>query len=353
MSHGVQGEQFSRCERVSDRAEGGTSRSGLRQEGTSTTFTDSLSDERSNIRAYVTEIDHLVDLLREGAKSRLEVISAITQFINGDGDLSSEEKARSFDLYMAEIEAIEEVDGKRKGKGCAAGERTSKGETLARHITAGEGGRRDNEPAITESLSSSESEEDEPSRKKRRLRQSDMPWFGRHGEFDAPTHPSCVKSSDLIRKLHRDLKSAKLFIRLAPGAPRGVPMSEWEHIFRGEPVDLDKMLSSLHCVTIDPERKVSVGESEISIGGAEAKRKVETSSEWATAWRSASRATAFVFEHRQRELVEYGDYIERLFAAKRPGSHGQVILFDKGVRNEVGGGQAMLLTDYHCFASSV
>jgi hypothetical protein len=69
-------------------------------------------------------------------------------------------------------------------------------------------------------------------------------------------------------------------------------MSEWEHIFKGEPVDLDKMLSSLHCITIDPERKVSIGEAEISIGGAEAKRKVETSSEWATAWRSASRATA-------------------------------------------------------------
>jgi hypothetical protein len=128
-------------------------------------------------------------------------------------------------------------------------------------------------------------------------------------------------------------------------------MSEWEHIFKGEPVDLDKMLSSLHCVTVDPERKVSVGEAEISIGGAEAKRKVETSSEWATTWRSAWRATAFVFEHRQRELVEYGDYIKRLFAAKRPGSHNQVILFDKGVRNEVVGGQAMLLTDYHCFTS--
>jgi hypothetical protein len=29
---------------------------------------------------------------------------------------------------------------------------------------------------------------------------------------------------------------------------------------------------------IDPERKVSIGDAEISIGGAEAKRKVETSS---------------------------------------------------------------------------
>jgi hypothetical protein len=65
-------------------------------------------------------------------------------------------------------------------------------------------------------------------------------------------------------------------------------MSEWEHIFKGEPVDLGKILSSLHRVTIDPERKASIGDTEISIGVAEAKRKVETSSEWSTAWRSAS-----------------------------------------------------------------
>jgi hypothetical protein len=79
-----------------------------------------------------------------------------------------------------------------------------------------------------------------------------------------------------------------LYIKLAPKAPRGIPMSEWEHIFKGEPVNLGKILSSLHRVTIDPERKASIGDTEISIGVAEAKRKVETSSEWSTAWRSAS-----------------------------------------------------------------
>ena len=50
-------------------------------------------------------------------------------------------------------------------------------------------------------------------------------------------------------------------------------------------------------------------------------------------------------------MDEYGDYIERLFAAKRPGSHNQIILYDRGVRNEVGGGQSLLLTDYQYFVS--
>src|SRR6266542_2861978 len=137
-----------------------------------------------------------------------------------------------------------------------------------------------------------------------------MPWSTRTGT-NLQQNPSCIKSADIIRTLNRDIKSVKLNVRLAPDAPRGIPMSEWEHIFKGEAVDLDKILSSLHRVTIDPERKARIGEMEISIAGSEAKRWVETSSEWATAWRSASRATAFVFDHREKELAEYGDDADR------------------------------------------
>jgi len=82
-------------------------------------------------------------------------------------------------------------------------------------------------------------------------------------------------------------------------------MSEWEHIFKGEAINLDKVLLSFHCVTVDPERKACLGDTEISSRGSETKRKVESSSEWSTAWRSTLRAIAFVFEHRERELDKY------------------------------------------------
>src|ERR1700678_1802973 len=143
-----------------------------------------------------------------------------------------------------------------------------------------------------------------------------------------PSKPQLCQNIQPHQEFNHDIKSTKLFIKLAPGAPRKIPMSEWEHIIKGEAVDLDKILSSLHRVSVDSERKASVGDTEISISGVETKRKVETSSEWATSWRSASRAIAFVFEHREQELAEYGDYIERLFASKQSSSHGQVILFD-------------------------
>src|ERR1700678_556754 len=317
--------------------------------GTSATLSDPTQPrERAHVRSYVPEIERLIELYRTGERSRFDLVASITQFLSNDKNLSSRERSQSFDLYISEIDAVgtsERDKGKRK-----EGSRVGGTDQLS-HYVATEGRRRDDEgsnPDYTSSLSESDDERD---RKRRKLRQSDMPWHGRRGIQETTHNPSCIKSADIIRKFNRDIKLAKLFIKLAPGAPRGIPLSEWEHIFKGEPIDLDKILSSLHRVTIDPERKASFGDTEISIGGSEAKRKVETSSEWSMAWRSASRAVAFVFEHRDQELAEYGDYIERLFAAKRSGSHCQVILFDKGVRNEVGGGQTLLLTDYQYFTS--
>jgi hypothetical protein len=319
--------------------------------GTSPTISSLSSHEfgpNIGIRPYVAEVDHLISLFRAGERTRFEVISSVTQLLNADAELSPQERAQSFELYMAEISSVPETP-RNKGKG-----RDVPGPSLSKAPgpSLGIEGDRDSggdDSSGGGSSSSSESGDGEP-RKRRKLHLSDMPWSKRKGGA-VPQNPSCVKSADLIRRFNRDLKSAKLFIKLAPGAPRGVPMSEWEHIFKGEAVDLDKILSSLHRVTVDSERKASFGDTEISIGSAETKRKVETSSEWSTSWRSASRAIAFVFEHREQELAEYGDYIERLFAAKRSGSHGQVILFDRGVRNEVGGGQTLLLTDYHYFTS--
>lgn len=331
--------------------------SGIRhEEGTSPTIsTQSEPRTGTSIRAYVAEIDHLIDLFRAGEKSKFEVVSSVTQFLNADSELSPQERTQSFELYMAEISSIPEVPtGRGKGKGKAVSIAGFTGAPLPPidHDKGREpdGGGSSDGDASSSSSSGSESEDGKPARKSRKLHLSDMPWSKRK-DVVTPRNPSCVKSADLIRKFHRDLKSTKLFIRLTPGAPRGIPMSEWEHVIKGEAVDLDKILSSLHRVTTDAERKASVGDTEISISSVETKRKVETSSEWSTAWRSASRAIAFVFDHREQELAEYGDYIERLFAAKRPASHGQIILFDRGVRNEVGGGQSLLLTDYQFFTS--
>jgi hypothetical protein len=50
-------------------------------------------------------------------------------------------------------------------------------------------------------------------------------------------------------------------------------------------------------------------------------------------------------------LLEYAEHIEGLFFAKHSSAHSKVILYDQSVRNQVGGGQNVLLTDYQRFSS--
>jgi hypothetical protein len=63
-----------------------------------------------------------------------------------------------------------------------------------------------------------------------------------------------------------------------------------------------------------------------------------------------SRAIGFLFPHRKEELSKYAEYIEGLFSAKHTSTHSKVILYDQSVRNQVGGGQNILLTDYQRFS---
>jgi len=83
---------------------------------------------------------------------------------------------------------------------------------------------------------------------------------------------------------------------------------------------------------------------------AEAKRQVKTSSDWSSVFRNAARAIAFVFPHREQELFAYANYIERLFSSKQTHAHRQIIFYDIAIRNEVGGGQNHLLTDFESFS---
>jgi hypothetical protein len=117
---------------------------------------------------------------------------------------------------MAEVGSIQESPGV-KGKAKADGrpfvfrphgsELDDKGEPELGEEESSGGG----------SSSPSESEDDE-SRKRRKLRHSDMPWSNWRGE-NVSQNPSCLKSAALIRKFYCDLKSTKLYIKIAPGAP--------------------------------------------------------------------------------------------------------------------------------------
>ncbi|KAF8804718.1 hypothetical protein BYT27DRAFT_7107170, partial [Phlegmacium glaucopus] len=183
-----------------------------------------------------------------------------------------------------------------------------------------------------------------------RLNKSNMPWITTNDVASSKfIHPSSQETCRLLRTYNNDIARAKFFAKIAPNSPTGIPSSQWEQIFRGDAVDLNQILTSLHHVSIDEERKGRVGDAEISFGVPEAKKHVRTASEWSSAWRRASKAIAPAFPHRRDKLLNYGDYIEEEFAATLHSSHHQIILYNIALQNEVGAGQHVLLTETHHF----
>ena len=152
---------------------------------------------------------------------------------------------------------------------------------------------------------------------------------------------SCVETCRTLRQFSEDPAGVKALLRVANNfqVPEGIPSSQWDRLLRGESVDLNQILSSMHFIQLDEEKKGHMGSAEVVFAITEAKRQVKTGSEWSTAFRRASKATTFLFPHRREELLEYAEYIEGLFAPKQVGAHSKVILYDQSVRNQVGGGQ--------------
>ena len=162
---------------------------------------------------------------------------------------------------------------------------------------------------------------------------------------------SCVETSRILLQFGEDLSGVKSLLRVAYNLPEGIPSPQWDRILRGESVDLHQILSSMHFVQLNEERKGRLGAAEVVFTVAESKRQVKTGSEWSAAYRRMAKAVSFLFPHRREELSEYAEHIEGLFSAKHTNAHSKVILYDQSVRNQVGGGQNILLTDYQRFGA--
>jgi hypothetical protein len=178
-----------------------------------------------------------------------------------------------------------------------------------------------------------------------------MPWY--KGEVSARSgmdDENKAETRGLLEVFSKDYNFTRKRIRLARTAPRGFPDVEWDHIIRGEPVDLDVVFSSLHHIAPVKENTGHVGWTEISLGKTEPARKIKTSGEWTSAWNSTAKATAFAFPHQGDELRKYGEYMDSEFSAKAVSAHHKLIAFDKAVRHHVMGGQAVALTERESFS---
>ena len=156
-----------------------------------------------------------------------------------------------------------------------------------------------------------------------------MPWFD--PAVSSARRSSCVDTCRTLLQFSEDPAGVRALLRVANNLLEGIPSSQWDRLLRGESLDLNQILSSMHFVQLDEERKGHLGSAEVVFAVAEAKRQVKTGSEWSTAFHRATKATTFLFPHRREELLEYSEYIEGLFATKQVGAHSRVILYDQSV----------------------
>ena len=291
-------------------------------------------------------LEDAVDSFRGGNTSKMATVSSILRILGEDSDVSltQSQKETTFDSYLTEILSIQSAleESRPSGSGVQhISQSCHQGEDLPT-----QGVRRN-----PESDGSDDEDEGDTRSKRRRLEEVDMPWYTdpSTSTFEAG-NPSCEETRRLLRAYNRDITKAKFFVRIAHNSPTGIPSSQWERILKGESIDLNHIFALLHHVVPDEERTGRLGDTEISFGVSEPKKRISTAAEWSATWRRASKAIAFAFPHRREELIEYGDYIESEFAAKIVSSHHKLLLYDIALRNEVAAGQQFLLTDFPRFS---
>ena len=314
--------------------------------GSSDRVNSSAEDERVRI---LKNLEETVESFRSKVITKTAAISSVLRILGEDSNVSltQSQKDSTFDSYLTEILSIQSSFDEPRGPEVSSAESSGPPQTAPTDGSLpSQGLRKDREE------NDSEDESDGGQRPKRqKLVESDMPWYTKPSSSSSGFgNPSCEETRRLLRAFNRDIAKAKFLIKIAHNSPSGIPSSQWERILKGDAVDLNQVFASLHHIVPDEERTGRLGETEITFGVSEPKKRISTASEWSTTWRKASKAIAFAFPHRREELLEYGDYIEAEFAAKVVASHHKILLYDAALRNEVAAGQHILLTDHYRFS---
>jgi hypothetical protein len=295
-------------------------------------------DER---RSSLKELESFIAQFRDRRITKTSALAGIVSIVV-KLSISEIEKDQTIRLYTEELDSFRHGD-----------EPTLPPRMEGRRPIVDRTRRRDHASIADNSVDGShagDSDDPDGPKKKRKLTAIDFPWYEPDNRSLLALPASCIETCKRLGTYLQDIPGCRNQIKVAPGAPRNVPISQWERIFRGETLDLDHFLSSLYRTTVDEEGETRIGNARISFGVTDAKRRVGSASEWASAWRLASKATSFVFPHRAEELSAYGDYIDEVFSSKLTSSHPRVIMFDIAVRNMVQGGQSCLLTDHNAFS---
>lgn len=362
MSHGEElaGQHSTSSEAISG---GGNSRAQVTPEnvfsgasaGSSSTVPENVDPISQTEKDRIFKrVEQAMDCFRKDEISSFRASICVLEELGKWTGVADEDRVRAYNSYLAEINspaAARTIPEPGENQVATSGTSVTSPTPRASHLSIGSPHKRgrDEVDDLLERVSRGEPEEEENECRmvRRKYREDEMPWY--NPNTISTRRSSCIETCKSLHQFSEDPTGVRAHLRIANDLPEGIPNSQWEKLLRGEALDLNQILSAMHFVQIDEERKGHLGSSEVVFAVAESKRQVKTGAEWTSAFRRASNATTFIFPHRSKELIEYADHIESLFSAKYTGAHSKVILYDQSVRNLVGGGQNILLTDFQRF----
>ena len=325
---------------------------GTRGKTTEPAVTNNNSSTKEERERTLERVEREMEIYRKGQYSRFQASTCVANELGKWAGASDEERGKAYDSYLAEINSHVAVQDEERSNTRGTSPPASSSHSTGQP-TSGKRVREEIEELLDQ-VSGEELDGDTDGHQlgllsaRKRVREEDMPWF--NSSLNSDRRISCVETCRTLLKFSEDLSGVKSLLRVANGLPEGIPSTQWDQILRGESVDLNQILSTMHFVHLDEERKGHMGTAEVVFTMAEPKRQIKTGAEWSSVFRRMSKAIIFLFPHWREELYEYAEHIEGLFTAKHTNAHSKVILYDQSVRNQVGGGQNTLLTDYQHFS---
>ena len=292
------------------------------------------SDDHSSAleekKRIFVRVEREMEAFRKGEYSRFQASTNVANELGKWEGASDKEKGKAFDLCLAEINSYIAIQDEQRSN--------TRGTTPpARSSLPAAGGERPNGKRVRDEVeelldqvSGGELDGDVDGQQlglestRKRAKEEDMPWF--NTTLNSNRRASCIETCRTLLKFSEDLSGVKSLLRVANGLPEGIPSTQWDRIIRGESVDLNQILSAMHFVQLDEERKGRLGTAEVIFTVAESKRQIKSGAEWSSAFRRMSKAIIFLFPHRREELYDYAEHIESLFSAKHTNAHSKVIL---------------------------
>ena len=336
----------------------------------------SPTTERTEAHRVATEkCERALELFRNGRVSREQVIIALSKNLSDPAlDLPSKSIDSTLASYLTHLEdyartstrSAEGPAGGSAGPGTATGqpqgedsdaaevrqlavEFEQSGEEASPTQPRRRSHKRPQREKASAGSSDGSSSDDEPGSAKRRHADPSLyAWSKHRGAFDALLSPDLQETFALQRNYAEDPKQAVVDVLNCPGAPE-FPAAEWLNIFKGNPIDLNHVLTSRYTLAWDEKQVEQLGDFEISHRTLVPSKPVQTAGDWVIAWQQTIKAVTFAFPHRHDELVKYNEHILGLFAAITPTLHQRILDYDRAVRKRAASARHVRLTDAAAF----